>query len=117
MNPEGIMKKILFLISAIFMSFPAHAQYTYNNNVIADRIVSVITYAHDNSILFNIPNMPQIPGCAGHYFVITPDLPTDNRQQLLSRLLVAYSSKEAINIGYDGQTCNSIGYIVVFRVG
>jgi hypothetical protein len=41
----------------------------------------------------------------------------DTRHQILSRLLLAYSTKETVNIGYDGITCGSGGYILVYRVG
>lgn len=71
----------------------------------------------NTTILFKVDNMPAIPGCRGDLLIIPGDASMDMRHQILSRLLLAYSTKETVNIGYDGITCGPGGYILVYRVG
>lgn len=111
-----MLKANILLLALIMTGSPIHAANTYNTNT-AHRITHVLTYTYDATILFHAENMPAIPGCAGNYFVIPNDASLDTRHQILSRLLIAYSTREIINIGYDGVTCGPGGYIMVHRVG
>lgn len=95
---------------------PASAQNSYNSNI-RGRVDQLITYVGDATILFTIDPMPVTPQCGQRYFRIAPTLPLDQRQQLFSRLMTAYTTHEQINIGYDSQTCSQEDFIVVYRVG
>lgn len=95
---------------------PVSAQNSYNANV-RGRIDQLITYVGDATILFTIDPMPAAPQCGSRYFRIAPTLPLEMRQQVFSRLMAAYTSREQVNIGYDGQTCSQEDFIVVYRVG
>lgn len=110
------IKTIIVLAFVMVSASPAVAANQYTDNM-TSRVTEVITYAYDSAILFRVENMPKIPGCKGNYLMIPNDAAMDSRHQILSRLLIAYSSKEAVNIGYDGVTCMSSGDIMVYRVG
>jgi hypothetical protein len=104
---------LILMVAAIG---PASAQTSYNANV-KGRIDQLITYVGDSTILFTIDPMPATPQCGGRYFRIQGNLPLDQRQQLFSRLVAAYTSREVVNIGYDSQTCSPEDFIQTFRVG
>jgi hypothetical protein len=111
--------KIKYWAALILMAAaagPASAQNGYNANV-RGRIDQLITYVEDGMVLFTISPMPATPQCGAPYFRIAPTLPLDMRQQVFSRLMAAYTSREEVHIGYDGQTCAPDGYIKVYRVG
>lgn len=106
---------VALLISAALAS-PSSAANQYNANSV-HRVTDVLTYTYDTTILFRVDNMPAIPGCRGDLLIIPGDANMDSRHQILSRLLLAHSTKETLNIGYDGITCGPGGYIMVYRVG
>lgn len=84
----------------------------YNNNIVGV-VDHVLTY-DSPTILFRLRAMPTGP--CSDYFIIPAEVSTEARQQLLARLLLAHSSREPVNIGYDNVTCIG-GYFRVHRVG
>jgi hypothetical protein len=110
------MKKIVVAIAVVFISTKALA--TYNANY-AGEIEGVYTYADTDSIYIRLKNQPTShPGCNPTYFVIdAAGVPLERRKLMFSRLMVAYASSEAVNIGYDNIGSCADGYIRVHRVG
>lgn len=104
------------LTISVGLSSPSLAANQCNANSV-HRVTEVLTYTYDTTILFRVDNMPSIAGCRGDLLVIPGDASMDTRHQILSRLLLAYSTKETVNIGYDGITCGPVGYVLVYRVG
>lgn len=105
--------RIFISAVAVFLattSSPSEAEY--NSNFVA-RITSVLTY-DDGHFLIALDRMPAGP-CSS-YFIVSGDVPIDARQMLLSRSLLAKSTGESINIGYDGQTCVN-GWYRTHRIG
>jgi len=90
---------------------------TYNANM-TGQLEGVWTYADSDQIYFRLLNQPAShPGCSPIYFVIPASVPLDRRKMLYARLMVAYATKETVNIGYDNQGDCADGYIHVHRVG
>jgi hypothetical protein len=79
----------------------------------------VYVYTDGDYIYLRLKNPPaQELGCKANYFVIAEDVPYERRQMLLSRALMAYASKETVNIGFDNTGDNCVhGYVRVHRVG
>lgn len=102
---------LLAVALAVFMA-SARSDATYNANI-SGVVSHVLTYDGPD-ILFRLNPMPA--GLCSEYFVIPGDVPTEARQQLLARLLLAYSSREPVNIGYDNVACHG-GRYRVHRVG
>lgn len=107
----------LFLaLACVGVSAPANANQ-YNANDVMGKITGVKTYTYTPMILFTVEIPPSLSCQNGKIFELPASLPDNVRQSVLSRLLLAYSTGEAINIGYDAQTCSPNGYIWVGRVG
>ncbi|WP_370979954.1 hypothetical protein [Agaribacterium sp. ZY112] len=103
---------VLFLL---FFSFKSYAGYNAN---IVGKVTHVLTYTYTNHILIRLENQPSShPACQTDYFSIDASTPDATRQQVLSRLLLAYASGEPINIGYDAEGGCSHGRMKVYRVG
>lgn len=109
-------KYMAALILAATAAGPVSAQNSYNANI-SGRVVEVLTYTEDATVLFTIDPMPTSPQCGDRYFRISRNLPLEMRQQVFSRLMAAYMNREVVNIGYDNQTCSPEGSFKVFRVG
>lgn len=106
----------LFVAAMLLISSYSWAGYNANmEGVIEDLAV----YTAGDYIYVRLENQPAShPGCNPAWFVITEDVPESRRQMLMSRLLMAYASKEKVNIGYDGQAGNCAhGYIRLHRAG
>jgi hypothetical protein len=88
----------------------SHAAY---NDNFTTRITEVLTY---DSGLFLIATATMPTGPCSSYWMVPGDVPADARQMLLSRALVAREKGEAINIGYDHETCAN-GWYRVHRLG
>lgn len=111
-----MVKSLFKIIAAMAVgSSSASAQNNYNANI-SVRITSVIIYTNDTDILFTATPMPSPLNCNPSYFVVPNTISAENRQMILSRLLVSYSSKEQVNIGFDDLTCPD-GHVRVYRVG
>ncbi len=109
------MKKILFAFGALVLS--ANSWATYNANI-KGTLTIVALYTDDDFIYLRTDNMPEShPTCKTNYFVISDDIPLERRQMLLSRLMMAYASKEEVNIGYDKDGNCIHGYMRVHRAG
>ncbi len=69
-------------------------------------------------ILIRLKNQPSAhPSCKASYFSIATDTQEVAAQRMYSRLLIAYTTKQPVNIGFDNTgTCGN-GYMRVYRVG
>ncbi|NOU50501.1 hypothetical protein HG263_08100 [Pseudoalteromonas sp. JBTF-M23] len=109
------MKKYLVLMFLSLLGSYANADYNAN---ITGKVTSIATYTYSGRIYFRLDNQPSShPACQTDYFAIDESTPDAIRQQVYSRLLVAYSSGKAINIGYDKEGGCAHGRIKVYRVG
>ena len=108
------MKKYTFVL---FLLISSYAWSGYDANM-KGMVKHTAVYTSGDYIYFTLENQPSShPGCNPAYFVISESVPYERRQMLLSRLLMAYASKENVNIGYDSQGGCTHGYITVHRVG
>jgi len=111
------MTRLLLKTAAaiVVAASPVSAQNNYTANVSVN-ITSVIIYTDQSTILFTATPMPNPSGCNPSYFIVPDTISAENRQMILSRLLVSYSTKESVNIGFDGVGCPG-GHVRVYRVG
>lgn len=109
--------KLLLLLLAL--PFFASAHYTAN---FSGQVTGVLTYPGSTLILVSIKGMPTShPKCTKMgLMAIDPSISSESRQLVMSRLLLAYSTKEPVNIGYDkdsnSDSCVS-EYMKIHRVG
>ena len=111
----NILGALILSLTCFFSVIPT-ARAGYNANM-TGTVSSVLTYTHTSLILFRLNNQPKHPKCKSHFFAIASSTTADIRHQVLSRLLIAYSSKTPINIGYDQSGGCAHGWIKVYRVG
>lgn len=106
----------LALSGLLTLSLPAAVNAGYNSNI-QGKITNIRIY-NDGRMFIKLDNMPAThPVCNVSYFAIDPTLSSDIRAQMLSRLFIAKSSGETINIGYDYLDNCASGYIQAFEVG
>lgn len=107
------MKYFLFLvISAISLNSVAG----YNSNHKSE-LSGVFVYSGSDHIYVTLKSKPAT-SCNNTYFVIDNTVQENRRQMLLSRLLLAFASKETVNIGYDKESGDCVdGYVRIHRVG
>ena len=109
------MRRFAACLMMMVASLASNASYNAN---MSGSVAWVATYADTDSIYFALRNQPSShPGCVPHYFVITGSVPADRRKAMLSNLLIARTTGEGINIGYDATGDCAEGYIRVHRVG
>ncbi len=108
------MKKLIVAMLFMLASMALHAGYNANTS---SEIKHVAIYTEGDYIYFSLKNPPEHPVCKNTHFVIDGSVSYERRQMLLSRLLMAYASKEVVNIGYDGEGNCAHGYVRVYRVG
>lgn len=111
-----MMKVILYTTMLLLFFWGALAHAAYNSNVQVT-ITNVMIYTGGDYIYFTTDTKPQHPTCNNSYFVIPETVPENRRNQLLSRLMLAYTTKEQVNIGFDATGECVHGYIQVHRVG
>jgi hypothetical protein len=109
------LKVMLAALGALSLPFAAHA--TYNANTYG--VITNVRVYDDGLVLLTLQNQSTIthPSCAPAYFAIDRTLDPNIRAMLLSRALVARSSGEVVNIGYDGVGSCANGYIRVHEIG
>lgn len=110
------MRAIFILVILGLISANSYAGYNAN---FKGEITHVLTYIDTKEILIRVEGQPTThPTCTQlNYLSISTD---DDviRQQILSRVLMAYASKEQlVNIGYDKEAGCVNGRIKVYRVG
>lgn len=109
------MRAAILLCILSLASMGASAQYNANMTGV---IKNLITYTDGDWIYLRLENQPATHSkCNPSYFVIANDVPEPRRQVLLSRLMLAYASKESVNIGFDNSVDCAHGYIRIHRVG
>lgn len=108
------MNKLLFCVFFL-SSFNAWSHYNANMKGV---VKTLAVYADADYIYLQLENQPtEHPTCNPAYFVIQSTVPENRRQMLLSRLSMAYASKEEVNIGYDAQGDCADGFIRLHRAG
>ena len=105
------------IVGTLALAFSLASNAAYNSNV-RGVLKSVGVYTDGDYIYIRLENQPTShPVCQSTYFVISEEISTERRQMLLSRLLMAYATKENVNIGYDSQGNCAHGYIRLHEVG
>ncbi|MEC4729051.1 hypothetical protein HWQ46_26415 [Shewanella sp. D64] len=109
------MKKIIFILALLLGS--TNMSYAgYNANMVGE-VTAVMTYS-SSLILFRLHNQPSShPSCNKSYFAIATDVSDIATNRMLSRLLIAHTTKAPVNIGFDNAGSCGNGYIRVHRVG
>ncbi len=108
------MKNIVIITILYVMSFQVFAGYDSN---LSGVVTKVLTYA-SGRIYIVLENQPSShPACEHKFFAIDNTLSSDIRSQMLSRALVAFASKQVLNIGYDGEGDCANGKIRIHRLG
>ena len=98
-----------------FAVSPVNAQYNAN---IQGVVTSVLVYTDNNLILVRLKNQPTThPLCNPVYFAVGSDVDPKRIDRLLSRLLLAKTTGETVNIGYDNAGNCASGYIRLHRAG
>lgn len=104
-------------ISFIFLSGAVNAGY--NSNFLT-QLEGVYVYSDMNHIYIKTSTPAPLSAnstCSNKYIVVDGEISSDRRNAILSRLLLAYASKETINIGYDN-AANCVGsYVRLYRAG
>ncbi len=110
------MKRLIAIVLVLSVSSYSHAGYNAN---FVGKITKVLTYPYSNEVLIRVEGQPTShPTCTSlDYLSIAPDVTDAARQVVISRILMAYASGEAINIGYDKEGDCVSGRIRIHRVG
>ena len=112
------MKRTALLILGLGMLSVMQSAYSLYNANMVGVVTEVLTYTNNDQILFRLDNQPSShPLCLTDFFVIDPTIPTDRRNRILSRLLLAYALGKPVNVGYDKDGDCAQGRIRVHRVG
>lgn len=109
------MKLKILLSLSLCLSSSCFAGYNANYR---SEITGVYVYSGGDSIYVTLKNKPATE-CENTYFVVKSSVPEGRRQMLLSRLLLAFTTKENVNIGYDKEAgdCADGRYVTIHRVG
>lgn len=101
-----------------FCLFSSEAFANYNANF-SGKVTNILTYTSTSQILVKVSGQPTShPQCTNlDFLVIDSNTPDNIRQIVLSRLLLAYSTGEVVNIGYDKDGSCIGGRIKIYRVG
>ncbi len=110
------MKNIVFGFTLFVFSNSVFAGYNAN---FKGKVTHVLTYTYSTQILVKVEGQPSTyPECSSlDYLIIDPATSDQIREIVLSRLLVAYTTGEEVNIGYDKDSSCVNGRIKIFRVG
>jgi hypothetical protein len=110
-----LIVRALVMCGGLLAIAPAGAVYNANMSGV---LATVATYADGDFIYITLQNQPTThPSCNPAFFVIPETVPADRRKAMLARLMVAWTTGEAVNIGYDSTGSCAGGYIQVHRVG
>lgn len=109
-----MVRKLLLAAAAALVPVAAFAVYNANGGFV---VTAVATYADTDSIYINVTAPPAHSGCSNAYFVISGAVPLERRKAMLAQLLLAKTTKEAVNFGYDATGDCAEGYIRVHRIG
>lgn len=86
------MEKIL--LTALLTLLSATSFAAYNSNIRGE-LDGVYAYTDSDAIYLHFKDQPTShPACKPSYFVIPGDIPLERRKMLLSRLMMAFASKE-----------------------
>lgn len=109
------MKKLMLVFGALISNY-VYAGYNAN---FSGKVTAVLTYPGSTQVLIRVEGQPKThPQCTNFdYLTIPADISNDSRQLVMSRLLLAFASGQAVNIGYDKEGGCVSGRIRVHRVG
>ncbi|WP_064791927.1 hypothetical protein [Shewanella woodyi] len=108
--------KVCIFILALLLGSTNISYAGYNDNMVGE-VTAVMTYT-SGLILFRLHNQPSShPSCNRGYFAIATDVNDIATNRMLSRLLIAHTTKTSVNIGFDNTGDCGNGYIRVHRVG
>lgn len=110
------MKKALLVGMVLTFSKLSFAGYDAN---FSGKITHVLTYPGSTQILIRVEGQPTThPTCTSlDHLSIASDISAESRSLVMSRILVAYTTGKAVNIGYD-KTAGCVGNrIRVHRIG
>lgn len=109
-----MVRNILIAAFAAFVPAAGFAYYNTNGSFV---VASVATYTETDSIYVSVTAPPAHAACNNSFFVIPGATPVERRKALLARLLVAKSTGETLNFGYDATGDCAEGYVRLHRVG
>jgi hypothetical protein len=119
MNLDHYSRKLwtALIVAVLGLSIMSPAGATYNTN-----LTGTLTYlsAYEGGIvMFELNNQPASNGSCNHtQFEIDPANNTDAvLGRMYARLLLAYSTQQPVNVGYDNAGCGTNGYIHAYEVG
>jgi tRNA A37 threonylcarbamoyltransferase TsaD len=109
------MKKMMV---AMLLAIPLIASANYDANF-TGTITQVLTYTHSDEILITVSGQPTShPICTSFdHMAIDTAIPSERRQVVLSRILLAYASGTPVNIGYDSKDECIGSRVKIYRVG
>lgn len=110
------MRNLFLFLVLSSLSVLSYANYDAN---FQGEVTEVLTYADSDNVLIRVSGRPTShPICTRFdYIVIDGSIPEARRQAMLSRVLLAYSTGEVINIGYDSKDECIGSRIKVYRIG
>jgi len=109
------MIKKMILPFLLCLSVNSFADYNANMEGV---LKTLAVYADGDYIYIQLENQPSShPTCNATFFVVTAGVTESRRQFIMSRLSMAFATKEMVNIGYDAQGDCADGYIRLHRVG
>lgn len=109
---------IKLFAGVVFSLLPTFTFANYDANF-SGKITHVLTYTHSDELLIRVEGQPTShPICKSFDFMaIDISIPAERRQVVLSRIMLAYSLGEKVNIGYDSKDECIGSRIKVYRVG
>jgi hypothetical protein len=103
-------------IAILLLAFASASSAGYNATI-QGVVKDVLTYP-SGVVLFRLSNQPTThPLCRPEYFSIGTAIPQVEANRMLSRLLLAYTLKETVQVGFDDTGDCAVSYIRVHRVG
>lgn len=109
-----MIRKLLMAALAAMIPASAFAVYNTNGGFI---VTAVATYTDTDSIYINVSSPPAHSACNNSYFVVSGSIPLERRKAILAQLLIARTTRETINFGYDATGDCAESYIRVHRIG
>ncbi|WP_096087864.1 hypothetical protein [Agaribacterium haliotis] len=110
------MKRKFLLLMMVLVPAAVHADYDAN---FRGKILDVITYPYNDTILIRVENQPKSHPICGNfdYLALDAGVEEHRRQYVFARMLAAYAAGEVVNIGYDSKDLCSGDRIRIYRVG
>ena len=109
--------RLFIMLVTLGLCFTQISNAGYNANM-KGIVTAVVTYAGGGHIYFRLHNQPTShPLCKTDYFAIHSGTPPDSLGRMLSRLLIAYTTGETVNIDCHNAGDCAHSRIRMWRVG